>query len=132
MKKRIKITGLVLTLFLFVLFSLINSAHADYLDNWNVRNSGTTHDLYSVCYGNNKFLAVGDAYRILTSTDGQTWTAQSPPSSATYWGVTYGNGLFVAVGQWGTILTSPDGETWTQQTSGTSNLLYSVTYGGGL
>ena len=53
------------------------------------------------------FAAVGDNGRILTSSNGITWTSQTRGVSAILIGVVYSEslGLFVAVGTSGTILT---------------------------
>jgi uncharacterized membrane protein len=96
---------------------------------WTLRNLGNL--LFGVTYGNSLFVAVGDYGAILTSPDGETWTAQNLGTDNFFNGVTYENGLFVAVGGDGTILTSPDGETWTAQNSGTSESLLEATYGNG-
>ncbi|MDR3581440.1 MAG: hypothetical protein P4L44_15875 [Oryzomonas sp.] len=98
--------------------------------NWNsvaTQSSGITGptvDLYSVAFGNNRFVTVGTyngsqmSYNGLigTSPDGSTWTTL-PYTSNYLSGVTYGGGQFVAVGREGSILTSPDGSTWTPQTA---------------
>ncbi len=72
------------------------------------------------------WVALGLAGEIVTSPDGQTWTAQTTlASNDNGWNdVEYGGGLYVAFGSHdgsavGTnvIATSPDGITWTAQTS---------------
>uniref|UniRef100_UPI001FE1A936 choice-of-anchor U domain-containing protein n=1 Tax=Thermus islandicus TaxID=540988 RepID=UPI001FE1A936 len=78
---------------------------------WTLRTSGG-HSLYDVTYGNGLFVAVGSPGAILTSPDGQSWTARKSGTTNQLNGVTYGNGTFVAVGEGGTILTSTDGVTW--------------------
>lgn len=85
---------------------------------WTQPSVPTTADLWSVCYGNGRFVAVGTGGTILTSPDGLTWTSQA--SGTTNWLVAVANcdGRFIAVGDQGIILTSSDGVTWTQRASG--------------
>ena len=73
------------------------------------------------------FVAVGDNGKILTSSDGTTWTSRTSGTTEYLRGGAYGNSTLVVVGSSGTILTSSDGTTWTSRTSGTSNLLWEVT-----
>jgi hypothetical protein len=109
--------------------------------NWTIRTSGANNSWESVIFGNGKFVAVssdGTGNRIMTSTDGITWsicTGCSTGFDNQWQGVTYGNGLFVAVSDSGTgnrVMTSPDGTTWTSRTSAVDNGWQSVTYGNGL
>ena len=101
-----------LCLFAFVGFSFGQS-------HWQVVSPLPQNNyLYGVAYGNNQFVAVGDAGTILTSPDGSTWTSQTSGTQGLLQAVTYGDSLFVAVGGHA-IFTSPDGTTWTVQTSGT-------------
>jgi hypothetical protein len=94
----------------------------------------------SVTYGNGLFVAVADGgfgisgNRVMTSTDGITWTERASAADNDWKSVTYGNGLFVAVASSGTgdrVMTSPDGINWTVQTSAADNFWKSVTYGNG-
>ena len=66
----------------------------------------TTNHLDNVAYGNNTWVAVGNAGTILTSTDGQTWEAQRSGTSANLLGIHY-DLVWVATGDNGTILTAP-------------------------
>lgn len=97
----------------------------------------------SVTYGLGLWVAISDSgpagMRIMTSSDGTTWTARAhpvPPNNRdTSWNdVSFGNNLFVAVGDSGAIMTSADGIYWTLQdppsTLQTPNLT-GVAYGGG-
>ena len=88
--------------------------------------------LNGVCYGNDKYVAVGCSGAIFTSFDRINWEAQTSGTTEHLRSVCFGNNLFVAVGVSGTIVTSPDGITWTTQTSGTTNGLNKVCYGNGL
>jgi hypothetical protein len=90
-----------------------------------------TDGIYSVAYGNDRFVAGGNT-RIAYSTNGTTWTSSTGISSS--WivnGITYGTG-FVAVGI-RAINYSSDGASWnivTDTTFGTS-FINNVAYGGG-
>jgi hypothetical protein len=92
----------------------------------------------SVTYGNGLFVAVsvtGTGNRVMTSSDGITWTSRISAADNDWQSVTYGNGLFVAVSNTGTgnrVMTSSDGITWTTRTSSADNTWQSVTYGNGL
>jgi hypothetical protein len=58
-----------------------------------------------VTYGGGLFVAVaptGTGNRVMTSTDGSTWTLRSSAADNSWLGVTYGGGLFVAVAYSGT------------------------------
>jgi len=88
----------------------------------------------TVTFGNNLFVAVGEAGKIATSPDGVAWTQQTSGFGAdNILNVTYANSLFVAVGGNGKIATSSNGTVWTQRTSGFgTDAVFDVTYGGGL
>jgi outer membrane protein OmpA-like peptidoglycan-associated protein len=98
---------------------------------WTARSATEASFWSSVTFGNGTFVAVSvsGTNRVMTSTDGITWTARSVPAS-TWTSVTYGNGLFVAVAGSGTdrIMTSPDGVTWTPRGSSTDTWS-GITYG---
>ncbi len=90
--------------------------------------------LSDIAFGGGTWVAVGGAgaNRILTSTDGRTWTARSAPGFANGSKLTYGAGRFVAAGSGNTALTSTDGITWTNPTVAPANtLLVGVAFGGG-
>jgi len=92
-----------------------------------------TGGIYSVAYGNNRFVAGGNSGFFAYSTNGTTWTSSTPSSGSSYivQGITYGT-QFVAVGYSGRIDYSSDGTSWTNVTDstfGTSNLIYDVAYG---
>ena len=109
---------------------------------WVVKTSGTINNLNSVkCNwgtltgAGNYWVAVGDNGTILTSSDGNTWTARNSGTSQQLLGVTYGNGYWVAVGVNSLILYSNNnGVTWTQTQGPIGNdsvyrTLTCVTYG---
>lgn len=109
---------------------------ADPLATWSLKYPlGTVNEISAVAYGNGVFVLVGEAGRVMTSTDGVTWSRQDSGTDRGLNGITFGNGRFVAVGDYrgggSVILTSTNGESWTQQQSPPSTL-YAVAYGNGL
>ncbi len=81
-------------------------------------------------YAAGRFVAVGDAGLIWTSTDGLSWTQQSAGTTENFYKITYGAGLYVAVGVHGQIYTSPNGATWTQRNPPTGDSLVALVYNG--
>ncbi|MHC4124343.1 MAG: sialidase family protein [Planctomycetota bacterium] len=88
--------------------------------------------LYSIDYDGSLYVATG-AFKIMSSPDGQTWTARKNLPSVAGNGVVYSSekNLWVVVGAGGLIETSSNGTTWTTRTSGTTKTLLDVTYGNG-
>ena len=74
-----------------------------------------SNSIYSITYGNSKFVAVGDVGKGAYSTNGVTWTAISDMkfSRSAIRSITYGNSKFVAGGGNGKGAYSTDGVTWT-------------------
>ena len=72
----------------------------------------STSNIYSVCYGNGKFVAVGNGGKIAYSYDGISWTAVNSLTTTLIRGICYGNGKFVAAGDGGKIAYSSNGITW--------------------
>ncbi len=86
-------------------------------------------NINAMAYGNGVYVVVGDAGKISTSTDGETWIPRvSQFSSDNILGVCWvpNINVFVAVGAAGKLSTSIDGYTWTARTSGTANALNGV------
>jgi hypothetical protein len=85
--------------------------------------------LYDVEWGGGRFVAVGEGGTILSSPDGESWTAAvsgvSTALRAIVWAPPANGqaGRFVAVGDRGTVLISPDAETWTPGASGSEGTL---------
>jgi hypothetical protein len=85
------------------------------------------------------FVAVaqsGSGNRVMTSTDGITWTSRASVADNKWTSVTYGNGVFVAVasvdvfgGTNNQVMTSTDGINWVGRTTAAENYWNSVTYG---
>ena len=82
-------------------------------------------------------VAVGLSGRIITSSDGATWTTRTSPTTSTLQKVAFANGRWVAVGgndDGGSsiaILTSDNGTDWTARTPGTTGQLWGVDHGNG-
>ncbi len=108
---------------------------SDPLATWHVREVAgleEEEDLEGVAYGNGRWVIVGDAGSILTSTDGVEWApAANPAAPAGLEDVVFGNGMFVAAGRnFNVLVTSPDGLAWTKQTpamSGVTELIHDGT-----
>ncbi len=91
--------------------------------------AGMSHHLEGIAYGNNTFVAVGEA--VLASSDGIAWMKRDPGTNHRFSDVAYGNGTFAAVGENGAIFTSPDGSVWTRRDSGSPLDLFTIAHGGG-
>lgn len=91
-----------------------------------------------VAYGNGVYVAVGSqgtGNRVMSSTDGVTWTSRTSAADNSWNDVCFGNNLFVAVAGTGTgnrVMTSPDGVTWTIRTSAADNVWNSICFGNNL
>jgi hypothetical protein len=94
--------------------------------------SGLTDDVWSAAYANGTFAATTNQGKILTSSDGLTWTSQTVSSGTWLVSIAYGNGKWVAVGASGTILVSSDLKTWVNATAVTINKLNGVLYNGSI
>ena len=87
--------------------------------------------LRAVSFGDGMFVVVGDCGWLLTSQNGDRWTAQWSGTSQHLYAIAWGANTFVAVGDKGTIITSRDGAKWKVQNSGTRAQLNSIAYGNG-
>ena len=75
--------------------------------------------LRRVCFGNDRFVAVGDRGRRAASPDGKEWTdAPNVKAIDTLIDVTFGNGIFVGVGLHGLRMSSEDGVKWSERLAG--------------
>ena len=87
-------------------------------------------------YGDGQFISVARSgtNRVMTSANGETWTARSAAEQNTWESVAYGAGLYVAVSSDGTnrVMTSPDGISWTARSAAEQNFWESVSFGNGL
>lgn len=84
--------------------------------------------LFGIVYNSsiNKFVAVGDRGRIVTSADGSIWEEQASGTTEILRSITEYNGLMIAVGDNGTIMSSRDGIYWQQLNSNVSVDLYGI------
>ncbi|HNY02317.1 MAG TPA: YCF48-related protein [Bacteroidales bacterium] len=92
-------------------------------------NSGTTHDLFSVCYtGTGEFWASGDSGTILRTVNGGTsWAPVTMPVSARFNSIAFRGADGVIAGNGGILLvTTNGGQTWTQANSGTTEDLFGI------
>ena len=85
------------------------------------------NEMHGLAYGNNVYVAVGDAGSIFSANDGSCENKVSNTTSPLR-AITYGNNLFIAVGYGGTIITSTDGNSWASRNSNTSNDLLGIAY----
>jgi hypothetical protein len=92
--------------------------------------AGITDDIWCATYGNGTYAAVTSQGKVLTSTDGLTWSSQVVDQGELLVSVAYGNGTWVVVGAGGTILVSTDLKTWVTAKAVTSNQLNGVLYNG--
>lgn len=98
---------------------------------WTKLTDGTpSTGMNAVIWSGSKFVAVGHAGTISTSSDGVSWSTQSLANVNNLYGVTWGGGQFIAVGVQGTILRSFDGQSWTEPSSGTTEDLVNVIWNG--
>lgn len=81
---------------------------------WN-RQEISTGKNYSICYGNNKYVAVGAKGNILTSTQYNfAGCTLKQVGNEDFRFVKYYNGKYIAVGKTGNISSSSDGNSWSQ------------------
>ncbi len=105
---------------------------------WTVHGTVCGEDNVRACWGDviwaqGMFVAVGDAARILTSTDGIDWQARAPGFTVgvddNFTAVIHHGNRFVVVGAGGRIVTSDDGIAWTARTSNSSLNLTGIVWG---
>ena len=105
--------------------------------DWEDHSPGTNIYLQKVCFGNDRFLALG--YTItppynwsLVSTDGLSWASYYVASNKPTGQLAFGDGLFVYPLALGTNLLSADGISWWSQPAPLTNTLYMIGSGGNL
>ena len=99
---------------------------------WTESNMSSSQYWSSVCYGNDKFVAVSsNSSNIMAySSDGISWTQGTMPSEQRWDSVCYGNNKYVSVVNNSNIMAySTDGISWTQGTMSSRQIWYSVCYG---
>lgn len=110
---------------------LLSTSLAPAQVDWTWHDSGVSEDLNDVIWDGDRFLAVGGSGTMITSPDGETWSAVASGTGETLRSVVRGGDKLVAVGRGGTILSSSDGTSWSQQVSGVSTYVSGVAYGSG-
>lgn len=101
---------------------------------YTVAAQSTTNPRIVAYNGSSLYVAAGHSGTILTSPDGQTWTAINTGLTSNFDKIAYLNGNWIAMGGSGSgtnLLTSSDGVTWTARTAGTSVFNYAA-YGAGV
>ncbi|MCR4555191.1 MAG: hypothetical protein K5766_00050 [Alphaproteobacteria bacterium] len=103
------------------------------IEDWNVSSGNASFELSSICYGDGKFVMVGE--NSSTSWCSTGMNLEGALSTATLYGSTkfwqsvcYGNGKFVASSNAGSIVYSTDGNSWSTTTALTAPWT-SVCYG---
>ena len=80
---------------------------------------GGKNMLRRICWGNDRFVAVGDRGRRAMTKDTKTWIdAEKVKAIDTLIDVTFGNGRFVGVGLHGLRMSSEDGVAWSERLVG--------------
>jgi hypothetical protein len=99
--------------------------------SWFVGNSFATR-IYSMTYGKEIYVAVGDSGKILTSVDCISWTTRNSTTHCTLSDIIFAENKFIAVGSFGVVLQSDNGIEWTS-CNPTDTLLSNakIKYGGG-
>jgi len=103
------------------------------VDTWQIINpyNFDNNALLAIAYGNSTFVTVGIDGTILTSPNGENWTARNSGTTFYLTGVAYGNNVFVTAGTYCGILTSSDnGATWVSRGYGDSYGFNAVAFGG--
>lgn len=99
------------------------------LTTWNKFNVSNPKQLNGICYGNSKFVIVGDDGRIYSSTTPSTsWSVVNLGAGINLNSVIWdsNNNIYISVGDGGKIYTSINGTSWTLRTSNTTVDLYNV------
>ena len=89
-----------------------NSNPKVWYESDSTRNPFGSSWIYSICYGNGKYVAGSDSGKMAYSTDGITWTAVADSAfSSSINSICYENGKYVAGGLSGKMAYSSDGFT---------------------
>ncbi|MBI2926929.1 MAG: hypothetical protein HYY24_14635 [Verrucomicrobia bacterium] len=81
---------------------------------WTKKHAGTAA-LKDICYGKDKYVAVGLNGAVLTSSDGALWSTRISGTSRNLSSVAYGAGNFLAMGYFGRVLISTNGTVWVER-----------------
>ena len=117
----------------FVVITETGKIYTGGVNGWTLQTSGVATALYGIFYdnvsGSHKWIVVGAAGVILTSTDAVTWTARTSGVTEKLYDVTiFSTTTYIAVGENGQIITSPNAVTWTSYATGVNDL-YTVAVG---
>jgi hypothetical protein len=119
----------IVTLIVLLASASLTPAFAQIL--WNNQSpAGITDDIWGIAYANGTFAATTTQGKVLTSTDGLTWSSQVVSAGTWLVSIAYGNGTWVTVGANGTILSSTNLQTWSIAKAATTNKLNGVLYNG--
>jgi photosystem II stability/assembly factor-like uncharacterized protein len=89
------------------------------LDRWGRLNPRPiARDLFSVAYGEGRYVAVGEQGAVLSSTNAVDWSNHSLHAASELTAVAFGQGRFVAVGPRGLLLVSSNAVDWVPQALG--------------
>lgn len=99
--------------------------------SWGKNSNNLAFYPNGVCYGNGRFVAVGDGGNIAYSTDGVNWTNIKMKNgifqdATTLNNVCYGNGKYIVVGDDGNARYSTDGANWSEKIVVGNNNLYGI------
>lgn len=100
--------------------------------DWNWTSYPQTNNLSGICYAGGHYVAIGNVGTVLTSTDGQQWSAARTNTRNSFNGITYAGGQFRVLGNGGMVYSSPDGLVWDSVQTPTTLALTSLAYGKGL
>ena len=90
---------------------------------------GIAEGTFDIAFGNNIYIAAQGTGRVVTSTDGTTFSQVSTGvTSQTLRAIDFANGTFVLVGDAGAIITTTSGTTYTLRNSNTTANLNSVMF----
>jgi len=92
----------------------------DPLSAWTHTGTSTTNDFFSVAFGHDRFVAVGQEHfsgiaSILWSSNGLSWVKSTSPVTSPLRGVSFAAGMFMAISDSGALLTSSDGIEWSNR-----------------
>src|SRR5688572_18870170 len=102
------------------------------LEEWGLRTApGSGYGLNAVAFGNDAFVAVGNAGVILCSMDGVNWTNTATANYGQLRSVRFLNGEFLVVGNTNVLLHSSNGVNWSAATLPSNRNYWDIAYGNG-
>jgi hypothetical protein len=97
--------------------------------SWTIYSPPISNQLNAVCYGDNKWVAVGNRGAIGVSSDAITWTNVSLNTVRSFRGIAFDHGWFVAAAAPAAVYVSTNGINWTVKTVSAQFDLSGVTSG---